>query len=1027
MRVDSRETNEGKSSRGMRRMRRGGEFGGVAIATAALQNVVRRSTVVSLSRCHIAKRILLRPSVNYETESWSKFGLLSGVDPSTIEGKYSMIPERSGFENRQEGTMTLRWCRLITRHPVVVLATLAALTLLSVSRIIDLRSVVDGRLEDSLRLQIDPSLNSLLPSEDASRDYYERVREVFGSDETLVLVIHSDSGVYEADFLEALERTTERVEVDDAVSWVLSLANAPNIRSQSGDLVTGPFFRRAPTERSAIDAIQSQLEANPIYAGSLVSEDGQTAAIRIYLEEMSERDFTREGVDHRLRQIADEEFAGRGTVALIGAPRLKAEVSRTLVRDILLIVPIVFLLTSLIAYVSYRTIRGVVIPAVTIALALIWSLGLAAELAPQINVVTISVPALVLVVGFAYAVHMVSAYYDVVEEGAAGGLVGESAAFRGLHRVLLPTFLTGLTTGVGFLSVATSSIEAVRDFGIHCALGVGCTMLAAITFAPATMQLLKEPAPRTQGLETAEGPFEQRLRRLGWFDVRHRGPILFCAALVVLVSGALATRIQVSTDLGKDFSEDTDVARSLAFAKQKLGVVDQIFVVFEAGVDGALLEPANLSVIEELQAFVDDQPEVAGSTSVVDYVKLVNRAMNEDDAAHFRVPDQRRTVGQLLLIGATEQLDRLVDPDHSMASVEVRIGVTSSADLSKLVERIEAEIARLPPVLDVHVTGNPVLIANTTDDIALGQTISLATAFLVILVILSLFFTSLRIGLLAMLPNALPVCVYFGALGATGIPLSLTTGSVACLVIGIAVDDTIHFLSRFNALARELGEERSAVPPALVEVGRPVTYTSIALCLGFLILSLAELQSLADFGTLAAFTLAVAWVADLTFTPALAAGIRVVTLWDIVALNLGDRPERAIPLFRGLSVIQTRITALMLDVVERPAGERLISKGEESDGMYAILSGRMVSWVERDGKRIELNVHERGDVVGEVGIFRGARSANVDCETDMQLVWFGRAGLDRLLRRYPRIGAKVLRNLSEILAERLVRATDRVS
>lgn len=922
--------------------------------------------------------------------------------------------------------MLLRWSRFVTGRPSLVLVIVAALTLLSLSRVVDLGTVREGRFEDSLRLQIDPSMNSLLPSEDEGRDYYDRIRDIFGSDETLVLVIHSAGGVYDAEFLAALQETTDRIEADDAVSWVLSLSNASNIRSQDGDLVTGSFFDSAPTTRDAIDAVRVQLEANPIYAGSLVSKDRQTVAIRIYLTDMPEHEFTRTGVDHRLLRIAEEEFEGIASIALTGAPHLKAEVSRTLVSDILLIVPVVFILISIIAWFSYRTIRGVVIPAATITLALVWSMGLAADFAPLINVVTISVPALILVVGFAYAVHVVSAYYDAVADSGEGELPGESAALRGIHRVVLPTFLTGLTTAVGFLSMATSSIEAVRDFGLHCAIGVACSMLAALTFAPATLQLLREPSSPGHSKAAREDWFEQRLYRLGRFDVRHRTAILWGAGVVALLCCLLATRIEVSTDLGKDFPADSEVRRSLDFAKERLGVVDQIFVVFEADTDGSLIEPENLRVIEDLQAWINEQPEVAGSTSIADYVKLVNRAMNGDAPAFFRLPDERTAVSQLLLVGATEQLDRLIEPQYSLASLEVRIGVTSSADLSQLVERIEEKLADLPTRLDVRVTGIPVLLASTIDDIALGQVTSLSTAFLVIFLILSLLFTSLRIGLLAMLPNVLPVCVYFGLLGLSGIPLSLTTGSVACLVIGIAVDDTIHYLTRFSALAREMADEHRAVPHALVEVGRPVTYTSVALCLGFLVLSLADLQSLADFGLLAAITLGAAWLADLTFTPALAAGIRVVTLWDILTIDLGEKPEHSIPLFRGLSGAQTRVTALMLHLVERRAGERLMSTGEKGDGMFLVLRGRLVSWVDRDGRRIQLNTHERGDVVGEVGIFRGERSANVDCETDMRLVWIDSASLERLRSRYPRIGSQVLRNLSEILADRLVRATDRL-
>jgi hypothetical protein len=289
---------------------------------------------------------------------------------------------------------------------------------------------------------------------------------------------------------------------------------------------------------------------------------------------------------------------------------------------------------------------------------------------------------------------------------------------------------------------------------------------------------------------------------------------------------------------------------------------------------------------------------------------------------------------------------------------------------------------------------------------------------------LCLLFMSFRVGLLALIPNVLPVLVYFGTLGITGVTLNTTTGLVACLVLGIAVDDTIHFLARFNTAAKRMADETKGVSEALWSVGRPVSYTTAALCLGFLAITTSSLQNQREFGALAAFTLGFAWLVDVVFTPALAARMRVVTLWDVVTLDLGDDPQRSIPLFRGLSQHQARIAALMTSLRSYASGHKLFRAGETGDEMYVVIHGRMTASVPAKGGMVEVEMG-RGDVVGEVALFHGRRTADVETVTDVTLLRLTDSNLERLRRRYPRIGAQLYRNLSDVLAERLARSTER--
>jgi hypothetical protein len=303
--------------------------------------------------------------------------------------------------------------------------------------------------------------------------------------------------------------------------------------------------------------------------------------------------------------------------------------------------------------------------------------------------------------------------------------------------------------------------------------------------------------------------------------------------------------------------------------------------------------------------------------------------------------------------------------------------------------------------------------------------VSLALAFFIIYGVLCLLFMSFRVGLLALIPNILPVLVYFGTLGFTGVTLNTTTGLVACLVLGIAVDDTIHFLARFNTAAKRLADERKGVSEALWTVGRPVTYTSAALCLGFLAIATSDLANQREFGALAAFTLGFAWLVDVVFTPALAARMRVVTLWDVLSLDLGEDPQSSIPLFRGLTKHQARIAALMTSLRRFPRGHALFHTGDEGDDMFVVIHGKMeVALPAKTGVvRVSL---ERGDAVGEVGLFHGRRTADVETVSEVTLLRLTLPNLERLRRRYPRIGAQIYRNLSYVLADRMARSTARM-
>ena len=258
------------------------------------------------------------------------------------------------------------------------------------------------------------------------------------------------------------------------------------------------------------------------------------------------------------------------------------------------------------------------------------------------------------------------------------------------------------------------------------------------------------------------------------------------------------------------------------------------------------------------------------------------------------------------------------------------------------------------------------------------------------------------------------------------LPLDPSSSVIACIALGIAVDDTIHYLVRFREEAREHASEERATTRALRAVIRPVSFTTLLLCASFLMLTASELRNHVQFGALAAVALALAWVVDVTLTPALCAGIRIVTFWDVLRVDLGPDPQHSIPLMRDLSRREARTVALILDMRELAEGEPLIRQGEAVPDVFVVIEGELAVWTERDGKRVDLYRVTRGDVVGEVGFFATASPANVVATREARLLRFEDSDFEYLVERHPRIAARLYRNLNRSQAHRLVEAAQRI-
>jgi predicted RND superfamily exporter protein len=458
--------------------------------------------------------------------------------------------------------------------------------------------------------------------------------------------------------------------------------------------------------------------------------------------------------------------------------------------------------------------------------------------------------------------HLISGLDEVRREG----LPSRAAVWTALGRVASPVVLCAFTTVAGFLSLCTSNLPAIREFGLFCSVGtLGC-MVAALWLLPCLLAL----RPPTLATRARPSRLPEQATRVASLDLRHRGAIFAASGALALLAAVGLTRIEVSTSLVENFAPDHPLRVGFDRIDEHLNGSNTVNVVIDTERENAFKEPASLREIRALQTWLEAQPEIGHTTSIADYVRLIHRAFHGDDPAELRIPDSERSVEQLFFFFWDEQLARFADEGFSSASIEVRVHAMSSAGYAALVDRITQRLHELPYGYRGRVTGNTVLVVHAIDDIARGQALSLVVGLLSIGALLVTYFRSLRIGLLALVPNVLPVLAYFGALGLFGVTLNPTTALVACLVLGVAVDDTLHYLARYRGFVLAGREPEQAVVEALRAVARPIALTTVVVCGGLLAFSTSQLTHQVEFGVLAAGTLLLAALLDVTLTPALA-------------------------------------------------------------------------------------------------------------------------------------------------------------
>lgn len=750
----------------------------------------------------------------------------------------------------------------VVAHARTVLGLLLATSLLALAALVDLSP-------PGLRLRIDPSTEPLLPRGDPAIDAYRRAVLAFGDDQVFVIAMECDD-VFRAEHLEALRRVTDAISRLDGVRRVRSLTRVTSFRyvPEEDWIEVRPFIEDVPREAAALAALRERALASPIYRRNLVSADGRAAALEVGFREMSDGEFIAADLDGRIRRVLDAESGEGRRFYVSGRPHIKSRMYHGMVRDLTALIPIGLAVVAGVLALAVGRPRGVLLPLATVAVAVLWTFGAIAFLDRPLTVLTVLLAPTLVAIGSVYGVHVLGRWEEELPRG--GG--PPEVALRTLRHMRLPVGVAGLTTVVGFAALLLTDVPAVFEIGAFSILGIASVTLISLLGLPALLSRLPLPSPGPPpGLAAAVGArLDAALASCAELARRRATPLVLF--WLVLSAGALAAlpRIEIDTDYLSFFDADTRVRRDFDAINRLLAGAVPLFVVLE-GEPGALRDPALLRRIEALQAGIDELPGVSRSMSLLDTLRVLNRAIERDDPAAERVPDSRAAVTELLFMFPKAELARFATVDQGAANVVVRTGEVGSAAVRRLVERIEALLRgdALPAGVERRVTGNAVLLSRAADEVARSQPRTVGLAALAIFALLSLSLRSVRLGAVGMIPNVVPVLLFFGALGLGAAPLSLPTSLIGSVALGIAIDATAHYVVRYRAERAAGASPEEAVRRTTLRVGRPVAIASLMLAAGFASIVASEFATLRQFGTLSAGTLVVCAFTDLLLLPAL--------------------------------------------------------------------------------------------------------------------------------------------------------------
>ncbi len=726
----------------------------------------------------------------------------------------------------------------------------------------------------SQNIQWSYDLANIVPEKDPDVVYFKQFKSMFGEDGNIMVMGVQDSAIYQLDNFRKFSELTHKLENTDGVRNVLGLPNLQKLEKNDQKLAfeLKPVFEGIPNDQETLDSLLRVSASLKLYSNQLINvENGATLLLITIRKEVlnsKKRDqlisyILEQGEKFEAESGVDVRFAGLPYFRFITTSKIKSELHIFLVLS--------SIITGIILFLFFKSFKAVFFPLIIIGIVVVWVIGTLALLGYKITLLTGLIPPIIVIIGIPNSVYMLNRYHREFSEHGDQ----MKALSQIIRKIGVVTFITNLTTAVGFFVLTLTQINVLVEFGIVAGISIMATFVVSIILIPGVFSLYKPPSQKHLK--------HLNFKMVDWVIkkidvlVHTMRPAVFVPTIVIVVISAVGiNKIKAVSFMLDDIPEKSQLKTDLRFFENNFSGIMPLEIIVDTGHKKGAQNLKNLRKIDEFETFISSIDYISQPISIVSFAKASNQAFYNQNEAFYSLPTNRDMafIRDYLSEGNTEELSRhFVDSTGRYIRISLKIADIGSNKLDSLMnEVITPKIDSIfrESKMDVNVTGTMPIFIKGHKFLIENLLTSMILAFFIIAVIIGLLFKNVKMIFISVILNILPLLITAGIMGFIGIPLKPSTALIFSIVFGISVDDSIHFLAKYRQeLYANNFNVSQAISKSVRETGSSMIYTSIILFFGFIIFVLSEFGGTIALGKLTSITLFFAMIMNVVVLPAL--------------------------------------------------------------------------------------------------------------------------------------------------------------
>ncbi len=723
---------------------------------------------------------------------------------------------------------------------------------------------------------------SLIPKKDSAYIDYQEFRKTFGEEGNVIVVGIQDEDFFKLEHFQAWEQLCSRLSEIEGVENLLSVSNSYQLDKDTTErkFVIREIFPKQIDSQQQLDSLKNVFLSLPFYKNLLYNPETSTYLLGITVNKDKMRSKTREKMVIAIKDECDQ-FAAKEQVGLhySGLPYIRVITSIRIKNEIYMFSLLALGLCIVILYLFFRSFKAVLFPVAIVLIGVIWSLGLMGLLGFKITILTGMIPSLLIVIGIPNSIYMLNKYHHEIRD--------HGNKIKALQRIIIKigkaTFLTNLTTALGFGTFVITNSDILQQFGVVASINIMSLFVLSLLLIPIFYSFIQPPQQRhIQHLENKT--VNRIITRLIHVTQYHRKKVYVATILIVATGIYGITLVKTSGYMVDDIPESDVIYQDLKFFEKHFHGLMPLEIIIDTRKPNGVLNMSTFQRMQKLDDRLQEYPELSPSTSMLNLVKFAKQAYYNGNESYYKLPSNMEKNFILSYATKGEQnanmLHSFLDSTKQQTRISIRMKDVGTVRMQELYNQFKAEIDSVfpPENYDVTITGSSVTTFKGNQYLVKNLFSSLALAVFLISAFMAMMFYSWRMVILSIIPNIIPLIFTAAIMGFTGIPIKPSTILVFSIAFGISVDNTIHFLAKYRQELSVTGWDiRRSVVMALKETGVSMLYTFVVLFFGFGVFSISKFGGTVALGVLVSLTLFIAITANLILLPSLLTGLDKLT------------------------------------------------------------------------------------------------------------------------------------------------------